>query len=297
MLPGMKSVLVALALVLALPAAAQKAPKNERKGWFGVALKPATAEQQAELGVTRPVPRVERVFRDSPAENSGVQVGDFVVKLDDEDVADVKDLITRIGAKAPGTQVRIVLRRFGEKAPLVKNVALDLRVDMRERFKQEWLGRKMPHMVLQGARKRDGSVHLGATTPGGVTVVDYFATWCGPCKRVMPELEQLHLDYQKHGVRVVGVSSEEAEVVQPFLDDRPLVYPVALDTTGDFSHRMMVSVMPTVWVIDKQGVIRDIFFGAGHHDKLVAAVRRAVGLPAVAPRDHTPFRPGAGGPR
>lgn len=260
---------------------AQPAPS---KGWFGIGLEAATDAEQAEIGVPRPVPRVVRVFRGSPAETSGVQIGDFVVGFDGQDVRDTKDLIQRVGAKPPGAQVVVELHRPSAAERVKLNVMLDLRVDLRDRFKQEWLGQRMPTLSITGVQSPEGEIALGPdATAGSVVVIDYFATWCGPCRQVMPELEQMQRDLGAYGVKVIGVSSEEPEVVRGFLTNRPLAYPIGVDTTGDFSRQLMVSVLPTIWVIDREGVIQAIHFGSGHHAEVLAAVRVAAGLPATGP--------------
>ncbi len=292
MLPVVKRVLIISIILVCSSADAQRPPpaqKTARKGWLGIQLAAATPEEQKALRVTRPVPRVVRVFKRSPAETSGVKPGDFVLSLNGRNVESVKDLVSRVGAKPPGTLITVVLRRQGKPKPVVLKVVLDLRLDMRDRFRKEWLGRKMPKVSVAGVRSSDGAITLhGAGTAGKITVVDYWATWCGPCKRVMPELEQLQLDYARHGVQVVGVSSEKPEVVAEFLQKRPLIYRVGVDAKREFASEMVVSVLPTVWIIDKQGVIQHVFFGAGHHDKIVRAVRGLAGLPAkAAHRDYS----------
>jgi len=237
------------------------------------------------MGVDRPVPRVVRVFRGSPAETGDVRVGDFVLVFDGKPVADVRDLVTRVGAKPPGSHVKFLVFRKGD-GKLEKPVVLDLRVDARERFKQEWLGRAMPAVSVSGVRDSDGGrIDLSpSATRGKVIVIDYFATWCGPCKMVMPQLEALQKEYAASGVRVIGVSGEEPEVVRPFVEKRGLAYTVGLDDEkGEFRKHLEVSVLPTVWVVDRNGKIQDIFFGAGHHSQIDAAVRRAAGLPPRTP--------------
>jgi thiol-disulfide isomerase/thioredoxin len=258
---------------------ARKAPAA--KGWFGIGLKAATPAELKTMNETGEVPRIERVFRKSPAETAGIQVGDFVLKFQSKKVAGVADLVKRVGATPPGTQVEFEIFRPG-KGRIIKPVVLDLRVDMRARFKQEWLGSKMPSVGITGVRRSDGDrVDLSPTaTAGLVVVIDYFATWCGPCKAVMPQLEALQKQYESDGVRVVGVSGEDMDVVKPFIAKRPLAYRVGIDATGEFRKHLAVSVLPTVWVVDRKGIIRDIFFGAGHHAAIEASVRRAAGLPS-----------------
>ena len=137
----------------------------------------------------------------------------------------------------------------------------------------------MPPVALEGVRAVDGQVTLGAQEPEpGVLVVDYFATWCGPCLRVMPALEALAREYEAQGVRVVGVTGEDKPAVAEFLKDNPLEYAVTVDSTQAFRQQLGVSVLPTIWVTDRAGVIRHIFFGAGHNDELLAAVREELGL-------------------
>ena len=266
------------------PPPVEKQQQPVRKGWFGIGLEAASDAQQKTLGITRKVPRVTRIFRGSPAETAGVAIGDFVLAFQGTDVATVKDLVQRVGAQAPGAQVDVKIHRPGEGVKTLK-VVLDLRIDQRERFKKEWLGRPMPSVSLKGARETDGeSINLSPVkNRGDILVIDYFATWCGPCKAVMPRLEKMAEEFADQRVRFIGVSGEEVKIVTDFLAQKPLAYKVGIDTTGDFNKEMLVTVLPTIWIVDRAGVIREIFFGAGHTDALHAAIKRLAAEPTAAP--------------
>lgn len=278
MLPRMRAPLFAslIATLFTLAACAQSAPEK-RKGWFGIGLKAADADEQAKLGVDTPVPKVTKVFEDSPAFKAGVQLGDFVLSYEGQGIKDTRDLIGRVGGTAPGSMVKFKIMRAGK--PVMLQAVLDLRIDQRDRLLKEWLGKALPNLSLAGVRDSDGkTIELGQKTLGKVVVIDYFATWCGPCKVVMPQLEALQKQYGDNGLLVVGVSGEEPPVIAEFASRRSLAYVVGADTTKTFSRDLMVSVLPTVWIVDRKGVIRQVYFGAGHEDQIEAAVRDALGL-------------------
>jgi thiol-disulfide isomerase/thioredoxin len=96
---------------------------------------------------------------------------------------------------------------------------------------------------------------------GRVVILDFWATWCGPCRRVMPLLEQLHRDHHDSGLSVVGISNETASSIRRFLAARPLSYTVGRDLGGTLrSYR--VSGLPTLVVIGRDGKIRAMHAGA-----------------------------------
>ena len=267
-------------LVLSLIAPATMA-KVTPKGWFGVSLAPATAEEQAALGIQRPVPRVRSVFKDSPAEKSGVMPGDFVLQLQGVDVGSVKDLVQRVGATPPGTQVAFLLGHSDGRSPTSIQVVLDLRPNLRQMNRDQQVGLPLPVMRV-GAQ--DGSViQLGADAGAGkVWILDYFATWCGPCKRFSPVLARLQKEYGPSGLEVLGVSAEGWEVLGPYLGKHATGYRVASDIDGQLRRELRAQVMPTIWLVDRSGVIREVFYGAGSGVELEALVQRALAPP---PRD------------
>jgi peroxiredoxin len=92
---------------------------------------------------------------------------------------------------------------------------------------------------------------------GQPVLVNFFATWCGPCRVEMPHLEaawQRHKDAD--GLVVLGVDLQEPpELVPPFLKSMGLSFPVVLDETGSVANAYRVSILPTTYFVDREGRI------------------------------------------
>lgn len=97
---------------------------------------------------------------------------------------------------------------------------------------------------------------------GYVLVIDFFATWCPPCKESIPHLVEMNRKYSKQGLQVLGLSLDEdgERVVKSFAEERRINYPVALageSVQTDFGLRSV----PVMFVIDKRGKIAEVFTG------------------------------------
>ncbi|HVY44934.1 MAG TPA: TlpA disulfide reductase family protein [Minicystis sp.] len=113
-------------------------------------------------------------------------------------------------------------------------------------------------------------VGLPAAPMTKVTVIDFWASWCGECERTIPALEQLYRDKQDDGVMVIGVSVDErAEDAT----DRALAlrttFPLVLDPHMAIAGRYRVAQIPLTFVVDRKGTVR----GVGRDPD---ALRRAV---------------------
>lgn len=101
-----------------------------------------------------------------------------------------------------------------------------------------------------------------ANYKGYVLVIDFFATWCPPCREVVPHLNGLSRKYGKQGLQILGLSLDDGdeEAVKDFIASKRVVYPVALagqDVQADYGLRSL----PTAYVIDKRGNVADRFMG------------------------------------
>jgi peroxiredoxin len=89
-------------------------------------------------------------------------------------------------------------------------------------------------------------------------LLDFFATWCGPCVEAMPEVERLHEQLGPRGLRVVGISPEEAPTVSGAARTHGLRYTLVADPGEAIAARYHVYALPTAVVIDRKGVVRSV---------------------------------------
>jgi peroxiredoxin len=97
---------------------------------------------------------------------------------------------------------------------------------------------------------------------GRVLVLDFFATWCQPCRISIPHLVEMHRKYGRQGLNVLGMSADEdgEKAVKTFADKYRITYPIALageSTMADFGVRSV----PVMIVIDKRGRVAEVFRG------------------------------------
>lgn len=96
---------------------------------------------------------------------------------------------------------------------------------------------------------------------GRPLILNFWATWCGPCRAEMPMLQQIATDYAED-VLIVGIDQGESQaVVDAFLDEFGIEFPILLDITMEIGNRYNILGLPTTFFIDSQGVIQQIYAG------------------------------------
>ena len=97
---------------------------------------------------------------------------------------------------------------------------------------------------------------------GEVVLLNFWASWCGPCRKEMPYLEQIQEKYADYGFTVMGVNVEEdSSKAKKMLKDIPVSFPILYDTTNSVSKAYKVSAMPTTVIIDRDGNMRYLHKG------------------------------------
>ena len=88
---------------------------------------------------------------------------------------------------------------------------------------------------------------------GKVVLVNFWATWCPPCRKEMPDLETLYQRFGPKGLVVLGISDEEAAKVEPFIRERKVSFPVLLDPGRKVNEMFVVQGIPRSFVYDREG--------------------------------------------
>jgi peroxiredoxin len=97
---------------------------------------------------------------------------------------------------------------------------------------------------------------------GQVVMVNFWATWCGPCQQEMPLLDQMYKKYKPAGFTLIGVNvDKEAPAVKDLMARKPVSFPVLLDPANQVSKAYHVDEMPSSVLIDRKGEIRYIHRG------------------------------------
>ncbi len=113
-----------------------------------------------------------------------------------------------------------------------------------------------PAPELNLPRYGGGSVNL-TELRGRVVLVNFWAVWCPPCRKEMPSMERLSNRMAQRPFTILAVNAgETTERIQSFLNEVPLTFPILLDRDGERMKAWRVYVLPTSFLVDKQGQIR-----------------------------------------
>jgi len=108
------------------------------------------------------------------------------------------------------------------------------------------------------ARTTDGKTFSLAETAGNVVIVNFWASWCEPCRKEMPALETYYKKHQGEGLRILAISmddpEDDAKVYQIMKD---FTYPAAFQRNADYSGYGRIWRMPMTFIIDRRGILRN----------------------------------------
>ena len=131
---------------------------------------------------------------------------------------------------------------------------------------------KLPLVTLEGAE-----VHF-TDLAGQVVLVDFWATWCAPCRAQHKVLEELYPEYDGEPVEFIAVNvGESTERVAPYVADHPFSYPLWMDPSESLANRLEIIGLPSLLIIDATGDIRFLRFGITGKGALRREIEGALG--------------------
>ena len=131
----------------------------------------------------------------------------------------------------------------------------------------------------------DGEMHRLSDYRGEFVFLNFWATWCPPCREEMPSMDYLHSELADEPFRIVAVNLQEnPNVVRQFIGDNGFRFPVLLDSSGRIATNYGVRGLPTSYFISPSGTVLGILVGIRHWDEpeLVEAMRRIASVTASA---------------
>ena len=233
--------------------------------WLGLIYKKDLYENHLAL-------RVSGVHPESGCLAAGVVSGDLVIGIDGKDLVNVAQIQKVLEKNAVGSHVAIEIFREGKRIPLT--VTLTERPDDISSLTGSAIGSKIAKFgnnFYKNAEKRQEAPKA--------TLLDFWATWCGPCRQTLPVLEKMYNKYSSQGLEVIGISSEQKNTLLSFYKKQHASpYPLYRDADQGLWRRYGIHAVPTLMLLDSNGYIKRVWSGAPSFEmleKLVLEVMNA----------------------
>jgi thiol-disulfide isomerase/thioredoxin len=219
-------------------------------GWLGVEVGSAPAGQAGVL--------VQSIMHQSPAERAGLRAGDQILRIGAEDVTSARDVVRVVSSHRGGDRVGLALVRDGSERLIP--VVLAERPDPDEMLKLE-LGGDIAPAWHPLATVRGSVPATLAELRGRVVVMEFWASWCVPCRMTAPRLSAWQDRYGAQGLTVIGITMDAPEVALQASVEMGIDYAVLSDPDGETTRTYKAFALPTLFVIDRAGKIRVAMVG------------------------------------
>lgn len=137
------------------------------------------------------------------------------------------------------------------------------------------VGQQAPNIQLTTL---DGKPFQLSDYRGKKVILNFWATWCPPCKAEMPDMQKFYEEHRNEGVEIVAVNLTSAEKnqedIQTFIEEYDIGFTIPLDQTGAVAQQFEVYSIPTSYLIDKKGTIGQLVTGPMSYDWMVNEVKK-----------------------
>ncbi len=209
----------------------------------------ATSENKGRpfLGVMLDGKKINTVVKDSPADLAGIKAGDELVSVGGKEISSISELAEFMRDKKPGDEVAVEFQRESKREK--KTIKLADRGELETKNAPD--GKPLPALAGKDITGRDVRM---ADFKGKVVLMDFWATWCGPCVEEMPLMQLTWENLKDKGLVWVGVSGDQDEDAwRDFVKDNHLGG-IQL-RSEDWGNAMAVGSFPTIFLVDRGGVV------------------------------------------
>lgn len=132
--------------------------------------------------------------------------------------------------------------------------------------------------AYSGVTLAGGEISIGGETEQ-VTLLNVWATWCVPCRKEMPDLEEIYQEYQAQGLEIIGVSVDQAgpDRVQGFIDEVGTTFPIVHDPEGRIEELYPSIGLPNTYLIDRSGTLVKSWLGPLPVEQARELIAEAIG--------------------
>ncbi|HEX6766705.1 MAG TPA: redoxin domain-containing protein, partial [Polyangiaceae bacterium] len=180
------------------------------------------------------------------------------LSVDGEQVQRPADVVRIVSSHRAGERVGLVLERNGQNRILA--VGLAARPDDEGMMAAQFVGNPAPNWRELTAVQGSVPVEIAALR-GRVVVLEFWASWCMVCRMTIPVLNGWHDRYSARGLTVLGVTTDPAAYATSASVELGISYGVLSDPETTTSHAYRALAIPTLFLIDRQGTVRDVVVG------------------------------------
>lgn len=223
--------------------------------WLGLSFKKVQYENHLALDV-------KGVHPGSGCVAAGIVAGDKVIGFAGKPLNDMSQITSVISSANAGQKVDVEVLRDGKKIKM--KVTLTDRPDDISSLTGSAIGSKMAEFgknFYQNGEKRKQKPKA--------TLLDFWATWCGPCRQTLPILESIYSKLGNQGLEVIGIADENLSTLNAFYEKQHRSpYPLYRDATKELWRRYGIRAVPTLMLLDSEGYIKGVWSGVPNQKAL-----------------------------
>jgi len=201
-------------------------------------------------------------------------VMDLKAMAEGRGVPDVKNAVITIDYTATTTNTPMTDEQFAWAPPAGAKDASKMAAEQQGQDATALVGKPAPTFKIKSLEGKDVAL---ADYKGKVVLLDFWATWCGPCRMSLPHIQEIYESHKKDGLIGYAVDlAEEKPLVEKFVTTAKMTIPVLLDTEGKTGEAYSADAIPETVLIGKDGKIKNVWIGVTEPSVITKAVEEAL---------------------